>query len=315
MSNTRLEETIHQTISYFDVFSYPLTELEIHKWLWKEKIEYKRVVNELQNLVDKKTIAYKDGLYFLPSKENLVVERRRKYIEAEKKYTKVKRIAKILQIIPFIRFIGVCNTLPILDFNEKSDIDLFIIVKKNRMWTTRFLTTALTAATGEWRHGENVKDKLCLSFYVTTERLNLESISIEPEDPYLIYWINFLTPILDRNTYLDFWEENNWIKKYTPNTHPQNMLSKRRKIEENKFLNAIRRGIEKILWKKFGAFIEKKLRNWQLAKIQKKESTRKTPTHILFTDAILKFHELDRRKEYREEWIRKIADNPQKEGI
>lgn len=308
MNSENLENAIYKTIVYFDIFSYPLTEIEVHKWLWKKKADIKEVILALEKLSKAKKITYKDGLYFLPGRERYISERRLKYIQAEKKYTKVKRISKILQIIPFIRFIGVCNTLPILDFNEESDIDIFIIVKKNRMWTTRFLTTALTAIVGQWRHGTRVHDKLCLSFYVTTDNLNLESIAIKPKDPYLVYWVNFLTTILDRDVYSHFWEQNQWIKEFTPNTRPQEMLEKRRKIKESTLVNTVRKIAEKILWKRLGSAVEKKLRNWQLSKIKKREQERETPSHILFKDSILKFHEIDRREKYREEWTKKILD-------
>jgi len=48
---------------------------------------------------------------------------------AEKLWNRVKFYSNSMQKMPFIRMIAVCNNLAYDNANEKSDIDLFIVVK------------------------------------------------------------------------------------------------------------------------------------------------------------------------------------------
>lgn len=299
-----LEKAILKTLCYFDIFRYPLTNFEVHKWLWEHKASLIDVQSKLHELAEGGKIKYKDGLYFLPGNEAYIAERRKKYLQADKKYKKLKRIVSLLQVVPFIRFVGACNTMHILDFKDTSDLDVFIIVEKNRMWTARLLTTILTALIGQWRHGTRIKDKVCLSFYVTTNELNLQSITLK-EDPYLVYWISFVVPLLDRNAYSEFWKENEWMKKYIPNSIPQKSIS-RRMMAHNPFLDGLRYASERLLAKSLGRHIEKFMKRIQIQKMQQKESELgREKSAIVITDTMLKFHEIDRKKMYRDAWQKK----------
>lgn len=305
MEDTGIKKSILETIAYFDLFRYPLTEWEMWKWLWKNDASLEAVQYGLEELVSTKKISYKDGLFFLPGNEVYISERRKKYLIADKKYKKLKRIVSFLQVIPFIRFVGSCNTMHILDFRESSDLDVFVIIEKNRMWTARFLITLATAIIGQWRHGSHIKDKVCLSFYITTDELSLKNIALA-EDPYLAYWINFVVPLLDRDVYQDFWNANSWVSSLIPNGMPYTAIHRRR-IVHIRLLEHVRYGLEKVLSRSFGRRIEKFLKKIQIKKMKTKESEEgREKSAIVITDTMLKFHEIDRKKLYRDDWIEKM---------
>lgn len=53
------------------------------------------------------------------------------------------------------------------------------------------------------------KDRFCLSFFITEEAMNFESIRLQPNDPYLDRWIYTLIPLVNKNaTYEHFMEAN-----------------------------------------------------------------------------------------------------------
>lgn len=301
-----LESAILKTILYFDIFRYPLTEREVWKWLWKCEAHLPEVRHALGRLVKKNKIATKDGLYFIRGSNDFVAERREKYLVADKKYKKLKRIITVLQFVPFIRFVGACNTMHILDFKESSDLDVFIIVEKGRMWTARLLTTIVVGVLGQWRHGSHIKDKVCLSFYVTTAALDLKKIALK-EDPYLVYWITFVVPLLDRGVYEAFWKKNDWILKYLPQAQKIQSIGKFRSIHHFHFLENIRYIFERILAKKIGRKVERFLRKIQIQKMKAKEAQPgREKSSIVITDTMLKFHEVDRKKAYRNSWKKNI---------
>jgi predicted nucleotidyltransferase len=109
--------------------------------------------------------------------------------------------------------IALCNSRAMGKADKNSDIDLFVITKKENLWTARFIVTAITAILGVRRrntHGlKKTKDKFCLSFFITEEAMNLGDIRLQPNDPYLDRWIYTLLPLVNKNaTYEHFMEVN-----------------------------------------------------------------------------------------------------------
>ncbi len=107
--------------------------------------------------------------------------------------------------------VALCNSRAMGEANENSDIDLFIITKKNALWTGRFLVTLFSALLGVRRkntHGltkgtpeyiKKTKNRFCLSFFITEEYLNLSDIRLKPRDPYLDRWMETLIPLVNKN--------------------------------------------------------------------------------------------------------------------
>ena len=140
---TNIEKSIIQTLAFFDIFSYPLTESEIWKWLYKpgKKValsEIKNVLEDSEFLTDK--VSKVEGFYSLKDRENTCYRRKQNNNVAEHKYRRAIRLAKLYRFIPFIRMMAVCNSLAISNAKEDSDIDFFIITKKNKIWLARFFS-------------------------------------------------------------------------------------------------------------------------------------------------------------------------------
>ncbi len=113
--------------------------------------------------------------------------------------------------IPWIRMIAVVNSLAMFATDESSDIDLFIITTPWMMWFVRFFTTLIFHILWVRRYGKYVQKRFCLSFFITENSLNFNSILIE-DDVYMYYWIYYMKPILNYNdTYEKFLSENNWV--------------------------------------------------------------------------------------------------------
>lgn len=121
--------------------------------------------------------------------------------------------------------IAIVNSLSMYATHPDSDIDLFIVAKPWMIWFVRFFSTLILWKRGVWRKGEDIAGNLCLSFFITTEAMNLQEIAIE-NDIYLYYWIYYMKPVFVRNnTYEKFIEANNWVE-----------IDENQKIENMKFL-------------------------------------------------------------------------------
>lgn len=308
--NSELEKAILATLVYFDIFDYPLTLIELWRYLYQQPtVSISDVQKALELSADlKKVISQKDGFYFLEERKDLIRKRQECYNIAQPKWKIAQRAAKYLQLVPFIKMVAVCNTLAYNNAREESDIDFFIVVKSGRMWTARFLATVLMQVLGLRRYGQKIKNKVCLSFYATEDNLDLSDIAIE-DDIYLRYWISQIVPLYVRDRVdVRFIEANQWVKNYLPNFTAY-QAGQKRKVLENKFFVTLRNFREKILKGRLGDAVEHWLRKIQKNKMAKnaQSSAKKSGTEVIISDEMLKFHEVDRREEFREKFEERIT--------
>lgn len=215
-----IEQSILTTILYSDIFHFPLTREELWRFLVSNKeITRKEFTDALIRLEGK--IAQSDGYYFLPGNEAIVYERKQHMPEVKKKLQIAKNAAFYLSHIPTIKFIGISGGLALENAGKDDDIDLFIIVKKGTLFTTRFWILALL----EWkglrrRRGEkNPSDKICVNLLIDETRLLWPA---KKRDLYIAHEIAQIKPLFERGgSYQKFMESNAWIRRFLPNSQAE----------------------------------------------------------------------------------------------
>jgi hypothetical protein len=298
-SNTNLNKAIVSTIAFFDIFSYPLSTFEVFKYLQIES-SYFQLVLALEELESRNIISSKNSFYCLKGKEDNFRIRQKRYNYTKKKIKIARRWSKIFKLFTGLKLIALSNSIGSYNLREGGDIDLFIITKRNKIWTSRF-TLALIAKLFNLRPSpENEKDKLCLSFFISEANLNLENYTKE-NDFYFLYWLVNLSSIYDKDDYLDkLLAENVWVKNYLPNYFKiinfSNEKNSYKKIEEK----------EKIFNNKSNSngFIEKNLKKiqWRLFPQEIKDKANKAK-EVIINDKVLKLHVLDRREFFYKKYL------------
>ena len=295
-----LEKSILGAIVYVDIFEYPLTLIEIQKYLLNKKdfILEKHSLNDIDNLVsgslaDK--ISTKEGFYFLKGREKIVNTRKQRYIFAKHKYDKALRVTKFLSRLPFVRMISVCNSLSYSNTREESDIDLFVITAKGGVWWARFLSL-LILKIFKMRPGQNgAKDKICLSFFVDEENLNLKNLQAGENDYYFSYWLSTLYPLYDSGGYYyQLMLSNKWLIEKLP----QSVICQPHFTRTIKDKSGAKYLVEMFLIS-FSALIKKiqeKSFPGQIRELINKD------TRVRVERGILKFHTTDRREQYAREF-------------
>ena len=306
----KLEKVILDTVAYFDIFSYPLTLIEIWKWLFFREADSLFIsLNKIEEIIKnseaiKTLLERKQGFYFFKNREGIIALRKERYNLAENKFKKALKVAGFLKWMPGIKMIGICNSLSWANADTGSDIDFFIVTEKGKLWTSRFLAVGFLKIFGLRPEKNNTKDKICLSFFVDEEHLNLENLAIESPDIYLIYWINQLVPIFDRGgMHRKFLESNRWIKRFLPNIF-NNEGSERRMVAEDFIFVGRKEKAEE------GSLVENFLHKLQHKILPKKiKEVANQNSNVVVKDGILKFHcNNDRRKKYQEKWLLKIKE-------
>jgi hypothetical protein len=93
-----------------------------------------------------------------------------------------------------------------------------VITEKNRLWISRFFCILIIKLLRLRPKENNVKDKICLSYWISDESLNLKNSMLSENDKYFVYWLAGLVPIFDKgDCYNNFIKENSWIDFFLPN--------------------------------------------------------------------------------------------------
>ncbi len=224
-----------------------------------------------------------------------------------KLWNKARKYIRILQIVPFLRMVCVCNNLAFGLADEESDIDLFVVAKSGRLFIVRTFVTLILTFFGVRRHGDKIKQRFCLSFFIDDTALDLSKVAIN-NDVYLAYWIKSQVPFLDDGISFRLLTENEWAKKYFE--HQNDFF-----IRKNEILPVYKRYVffrsifKFILSGFFGDISEKILKKWQIKRALYKAKKLPDSSGIIVSEHMLKFHNIDMRKHFQKLWTTKYGDS------
>lgn len=227
---SEIKENILSTLAYFDIFNYPLTSGEIYLFL-KNKYDQNELEAEIQCLVGNCQIYQFGSFYTLKNDYFLIIRR----CEGNKKAAQLIKIAEkisdILIKFPYVRGIAISGSLSKNFADETSDIDLFIITAKNRLWIARTLMHAFKKLT----FLVNKQDYFCMNYYIDEAQLEIVEKTI-----YTAIEIVTLIPLQGDTIIEKFYVENAWTRKYLPNKIMR--LSSAKPVKSS-FLKALFEGI------------------------------------------------------------------------
>jgi hypothetical protein len=295
-----LKMNVYATMAYFDIFDYPLTIEEIGKYLLWSSAERNELWTFLNN--DPGIQRYGDH-YFFKGRRQIVDMRREREKVSEQYWRKVRKAVPWVQFVPFIRMAAVCNTLAINNATRDSDIDFFIVTKRGRLFLARTLLTLIFSVLGLRRHGKKVAGRICLSFYVTDESLDLESIKLGSGDIYLPFWMLTMKPVYGKECYEKLIAENSWIRKYFPRMAPDVEV-----WPEHRFFRAAGRIREKIWGGSLGNRIETWLAAKQFERHHRNVKKLGPEASVIVSEKMLKFHNVDRRQHYAEKFRQRFEE-------
>lgn len=291
--NNQLSKNIIATITYFDVSDYPLTAFEIWKHLIKanptlesktiqQKWSLTEVLQALENEKIQEYISQKNGFYFLYGREKIVAIRSRREILNIYKIRKLRRRISLLRCIPFVRMICLTGRLSQKNGTEESDLDVFIVLKNEHIWTGRFLMTAVTHIFGWRRYGKKEKDRICLNYYVTDK-----SLKVPTQDLFAAHEYSFILPLFDSGKVFNKFQQVNclWMQAHKPNYNFLDFKSELT-IFDSKFSFWTRVIFEKIFNFKY---IENKMRKLQQQKILNNPKSKFNGALIIANDKHLVF--------------------------
>lgn len=305
MKANNIDKNILFTIHYFDTYQFPPTFFEVWRYLYDSNATIDHVILRLDELIRLGEIESKNGFYFLPGRSHYLEIRQKQYDISEKLWGKAVLATKILSIIPFIKSIIVNNSLARFGADKTSDIDFLIITEKNKIWTVKIFASGLLWILGLKRQGKHIAGQVCLSMFLSNDKMNLEYLAPKEREFFLAYWIAENAPLLDRDkTFQEYKDENKWIKKYLPNSSH---------VITDYFINLKKPVFSDSLRKIFGfilkpARFEDLFRYIQLVMIKSKQKKLGNPTSVIFNDNLIKFHITNWKRLQTKNWEKIMKD-------
>ena len=237
-----IQTDILKTLSYFDIFRYPLTAEEI---FLHRRIDYteNELKDHLASLINDGRIYQNQGLYSLTNDPDLAIRRINGNKRSVQQLKIAARSARILSWFPYVKGIAVSGSLSKNFSAENDDIDFFIITAADRLWIARsflhiFLKFALLFKKQKW---------FCLNYYIDETALFIPEQNI-----FTAIEIVTLKPFYGNGIFDQFAASNEWTKQYFPYYFSNNHGS----LHIN--TNFLKRAIEKF----FSGGIGNRLDNW-----------------------------------------------------
>ncbi|MBI4122382.1 MAG: hypothetical protein HY462_00110 [Parcubacteria group bacterium] len=222
----QLDQAILSTLVYFDIFDFPLTFLELHRFLLNRGGSHWSLHDVRTALAESevlgRAVRERDGFYFLRGRDVILGIRAERYVLAKAKYSRALGVGRVLSRLPFVRGIFVCNSLAYANASYESDIDLVISAKRGGVWWARLFCLSVLHAL-HLRPGQGgYRDKLCITTFIDDAHAAMGDWRMIAHDVDFTYWAANFYPLYDAGEhYAKFWAANaDWLSEFLPNARP-----------------------------------------------------------------------------------------------
>jgi len=249
-SHKTLTEAILYTVAYSDIFDYPLTVHEIHRYLTYADTSFDAVNQMLQS----GNLLPKTGIYFtLSGREEIVSMRMEREARSKELMPHALQYGRILGSLPFIRMVALTGSLAVMNVSGNADFDYMLITVPGRVWTARAFALLFNRMVKTFGH------TICPNLIISENALQWYQ-----HDLYTARELCQMIPIAGMNLYRKLMLANEWVKDFLPNTWQTSEVSKTSEVSACKLLEFPLRG-------KLGDRFEQWEMNRKIARFSKQE--------------------------------------------
>jgi hypothetical protein len=201
------------------------------------------------------------------------------------KLERAHKYARLLQLIPGVRFVGVTGSLAMASAVPEDDIDFLVISAADRLWLTRALVLSALLAWGVKRPDDgrsNYPNLICANIF-----LSEADLAIADENLYIAHEICQMLPLLGERTYHAFLGANGWVKDYLPQWRPPSLS-----FQDRASWRRAQQLFERSLANGIGTRLDRELAQRQRKRIESKHARGHNP-NVRVTPTQLRFHARD----------------------
>jgi hypothetical protein len=201
-----LERAIVEAVAYADVFDYPLTADEVHRYLDGVPASRAGVRAALSSgrLVPRQ-LSHTGRFLSLPGRESVVEVRRERTRVSETYWRRAIHYGRLMAGLPYVRMVAVTGALA-MDNVADDDIDYMVVTEPGRLWLCRALVVGLV----RWAALRGVT--LCPNYFLSENALVLAERNL-----FTAHEVAQMVPLAGWNTYETFRRVNRWTDHFLPN--------------------------------------------------------------------------------------------------
>ncbi len=208
LSRLTLEQAILQTVAYVDMYDFPLTASEIHRYLIampakladvKQALNASRLVNS--------RLGKKGEYFFLDGRSHIVDIRRQRAQASEQLWPQATYYGRLVSALPYVSMVAVTGSLAVDNIDSNADIDYLIVTDVGRLWLCRAMIILLV------RQAARRGIILCPNYF-----LSEQALSFEEHNLYSAHEIVQMVPISGLKVYNRLLEANRWVSTFLPNS-------------------------------------------------------------------------------------------------
>jgi len=241
--------SVLEPIIYGDVFDYPLTLEEIHKYC-TFPMTTEELKHEIENNEDFNEVVSRNGPFFcLNGHGNLADIRIQRKKTSQNAWRRARKVVKYIKYTPFVKGIMATGSLAAGNMRKGDDLDFLVLITANRIWFVFFILGTLQRIFS--------RRNLCPNYYISLAHLRLSRktfyVAREAAQSKAMYGFEPCRR---------FYDENDWVVKFFPNLESsKERIDRENPVSERRGgLKIASQTVEWFLGGKVGLLIEKILK-------------------------------------------------------
>jgi hypothetical protein len=195
-------------VAYADVFDYPLTTTQIHRYLVGVEADQADVLQALDDNRFTSLGLERHGAYVtLLERSELVELREWRGQVASRMWPLALHYGQAIAALPFVRAVFLTGALAVANVDPGDDFDFLIVTAPNRLWLTRAIVIGLVVKPAGRRGHE-----ICPNYLLSLLRLDFEEQNL-----YIAHELAQMVPLAGIHIYHRMRAVNHWMTRFLPN--------------------------------------------------------------------------------------------------
>jgi hypothetical protein len=289
-----VEEAILRTVAYADVFDYPLTAHEIHRYLAGTQARPSVVQHVLgDRFLARGELVENRGYISLRGRESIVATRLQRKAISDRLWRKGLRYGLAIARLPFVRLVAVTGTLAVNNAEYDADIDYLIAVVAGRVWLARQLCLVLVYL------GRAERVTICPNYVISTQALDQFERSL-----FTAHELANMVPLYGLDVYQELLRRNAWAQEYLPNAFRERRASV---VVDglDPLTSTIKRSAEYLLGGRLGDAWERRESSVKIRRLSA-EAEACDASSVMFSPEACKGHVVDHARLIEDAYLRRL---------
>lgn len=280
---TDAEGAIARSVLFAALFDYPLTLAQLRQTLIGSRQTASEILATVRDSVAlHDLVECHDGFFFPTGCAHLVDTRRHREARSIAFLSEHRMLLRLISACPFIRFVGLSGSIAHLNLESGGDLDLFIVTRGARVWSTAVFVVLLAKLMRRRR-------TLCANFIVADTDLVFTE-----DDLFTASQIVGLKPVTRGDVLHDIVAANPFVRRYYPNFHPAGSATVAHPFRRT---NTRLKGLLETVLAVPSLVVESLCRWAYRTYLRRRSAAWTSPEQVVLGDRILKLHTRSHRRE------------------